>query len=263
MRYTRRTMAGRSSSPPLFEVLERQRARSDDRPVRVEAPEPRAEGAEPRVRRLGELVVADGRVVLPVSYAYISLASIIVLGLLVWTLAYSAGARAKHEAMLDQWSRGRPGVQDPLVAEPETQRPPTGASNTPVESRPAATPSSGLPPVLTASGPISEDPRQPGLNYLHLATSLTRGEAEGVVVFLGSNGLEALAIPLDRTGGGANNPVRFQLVLAEGFEGSQFNATKPRRDDLVRRAQALGQRWQREMKGSTSFPSPQWTKYSP
>jgi len=259
-------MAGRSSSPPLFEVLERQRARSDDRPVRVEPPEPLDDAPEPRVRRLGELVVTDGRVVLPVSYAYIALASIIALVLVIWTVAYSAGARARHEAMLEQWSRGRPEVQDPLVPEQTPERP-AETNPAPVENRPAhspaTSPAAGGPAVLTASGPISEDPRRPGLNYLHLATGLTRGEGEGLVAFLGSNGLEALAIPLDRSGGGANNPVRYRLVLAEGFEGSQFSETKPRRDDLVRRAQALGQRWQREMKGSTSFPSPQWTKYSP
>lgn len=270
-------MPGRRS-PPLFELLERQQARTERRrPARVEAPppppEPRREPEEHEeeigtIRRIGAAMIANGAVSLPLSYVYIALALIIMLGVMTWTVAYNAGVGAEKTRMVQDLSSPRPSVSDPLAVDrplaetvqprraPSTQREPARTQPPPPE------PASGAPGILTAAGP-TPDPREPGLNYLHLVSGLSEQEAQRAVKFLSDNGLETLAAPLDPARASGNNPVRYELVLAKGFPGSEFSASKPERDRMVRDAKRLGERWQREMKGSTRFPSPQWTKHRP
>ncbi|MEM1331097.1 MAG: hypothetical protein AAGG07_11095 [Planctomycetota bacterium] len=210
---------------------------------------------------------------IPLSWAYIGGAGALLLFLLVWTTGYHLGARDRERELADRFGARTAGggIVEPLEVE-ELDRPlaeDTGRSAPARTQRPTAsqgaTPTGGRPgDALTPEGAASSDPREAGLNYLVLAQGLSFEEAQDAVRFLSEGGLRAVATPIDRSRRGSNNPVRYRLLVAQGFEGGggKFAASKAERDRIRERAMQLGERWQRQG-GSSSFPEPMWMKYQP
>lgn len=274
-------MAGRGSSPPLFELLGRstphEPTRAADRASvskpkgTIEPSRARPESHQPveRIRQVGAASIAGGTVRLPVSYLYIALAAISLALILVWAVAFKLGGNATERDLVQGMSRPAPTITtDPLsdpepriLAPPESD--PVGTIQPAPQIRPG-TPSARPGGILTATGPVADDPREPGLNFLVVESNMERGEAERLVVFLSNKGQAAIGVQmLDRGGQPTNNPPRYQIVLTRGFPGRGFGDSKPVRDSIVSDVKRLGTTWQREFKGSTRLASPLWTKYSP
>lgn len=255
-------------------------------PVRTQpAPPVRLDGV-----RSGPLasLLGDTTVRVPLNALYFGVAAVIALGVGVLVFGVKWG-RAQAESEFEQFklaesaAPNEPPPQPPLGSgmTPTTATPsPSMASAPPsrpadlASSRsgkpperpvapPAATPGgrpySG-PPIITAKGLLYGDPRQSGLNYLHLAT-LLRADAEAAVAFLGSNGQEAIGVPVDAGGGGANNPNptgKYVVVALPGITGEQWSKKMTARTNLEGQTARLGQVWQRDHKGSSNFAKPEW-----
>ncbi len=257
------------------------------------------EGEAPaRIRKFGSAEIVDGRVHAPVAYLYLTLAGVLAVFFIVWTAAYSLGRHDERAGYRDRLAAERdegPLVSDPLnqVADrgsparsgspPATDRPVTGGRTTeptrqtppppreepraPVRTDPGAgqpAPAPGPTSVLTARGPVASDPREGGLNYLVIASSVVQEEALRVPGFLEEFGIPAIAVPnLDRSGRPANNPPRYTVVVLQGVPGNQFSARAEERRRLEQRIAQLGRVWQRERGGSTDFRDPLWSRYNP
>ena len=227
-------------------------------------------------------VEPEGRAALhvPISAAYIAGAAAILLILIVWTTGYQLGARDKEQELTEGFGTQTAGgivepldeLSTPIAEDPvrareaaERARRSTGSGESGVPGSSGAAGSAQPGDILIASGAATVDPRQPGLNYLVLEQRLGFNEAAEVVRFLSEQGLETIATPVDRSARRSNNPVRYRLIVLQGFEGGasgRFAASKPQRDRIEREAQRLGELWQRQG-GSSSFPQPLWMKYQP
>ena len=272
-------MAARGSSPPLFELLGRRSPEESSaaaepavKPrVKVElkpAPAPEPPAGDERVRQFGSASVRGGSVRLPISYLYIATAAVALALILVWAVAFKMGGQATERRLGDEMARALPPTIDPLIepgpanAAPKITTPKPAPVEARREQRPP--PAQAGPSVLTSSGPVPEDPREPGLNYLVLESNMPRDEAERLVAFLSGNGHDAIGVPmLDQEGRPTNNPARYRIVLTRGFPGRGFSASASTRDSILSEVTRLGATWQQDFKGSTRLSSPQWTKYTP
>jgi hypothetical protein len=233
-------------------------------------------------------LLGDTTVRVPLNALYFGVAAVIVLcvGVLVFGVKWG---RAQAEAEFEQYRLAEstapkePPAQSPLglsvtpamatpsagTAAPPQSRPADAVSSrsgkpperpaAPPSATPGGRPYSG-PPIITAKGLLYGDPRQTGLNYLHLAT-LQRPDAEAAVAFLSSNGQEAIAVPVDASGGSANNPNptgKYVVVALPGITGEQWSKKMTARTNLEGQTARLGQVWQRDHKGSSNFAKPEW-----
>ena len=102
------------------------------------------------------------------------------------------------------------------------------------------------------------------MNYLKLA-QMTRTEAERAVKFLSENGVEAFAVPVDRTGANTNNPdpskSAYWLFAAKGITGEEYSNRLTARTNIEAAVARLGLRWQKEYRGSSNFSKPGWEKF--
>ena len=158
-------------------------------------------------------------------------------------------------------SGGSPVVIRQGTTSGSTALPPPGSPLT----DPAAIAATGSGPVITSRGMVQQDPRVPGVNYLHLAR-MTYAHALDAVAYLAENGVEAIGVPLDPGARAGNNRGQYLVVSVEvPVPGSQFGemaGERRRHQDEVAR---IGQRWRTERRGVASFAASQtvWARYAP
>lgn len=255
----------------------------------------------PMTRPASELPAAG----VGISPALISKLAIGVLGLgvvalLVYVVGYRLGGSDKKKELEPILRAGVPAVVEPGAIKPSGTQPivtppaPTrSASETKGAGTSAAKPTarpgapagaaSGIvlptitpgmfenppPPaagVLTNMGWLTVDPREAGKNYLILAERLSRNEAGEAVFFLAANGVQAFAVPLDKTGAQAKNPSRDFYVLYAGPGVTKeflpsLDGSNP--TDLQRSVARLGSAYRKEMKGETDFNGAYYELYRP
>lgn len=268
--------------------------RSGQEPARqggtASAPRPEASASPEKdgsgMRQVGAAVFEDGHFSAPVSYLYLGLAVFLLAVVVSWSAAYSIGYSAREREISqafgpDQTQDETPRINEPLTNDDPTAPPrstgiidrtveeparqPEQAREEPAGATRPATARIGPEDVLTASGPAATDPRQGGLNYLVLvgnSNGLEQDEALALVEFMAVGGVNVVAIPIDGTARGANNPPRYRIVGDLGIPGGAFTARRDERERYQARAQELGGRWLAQG-GSTRFDGPLWMKYSP
>jgi len=224
----------------------------------------------------------DRHLRVPMSAIYLSIAGLLLIVLLVWGLAYRIG-RSEEKVKTDKLLGAAAGQQvtDPLKSssQPEqTQINPNLVSpRTPVSidqsarkpatptlpERSAAKPSSlpqnapqaAVPASIPGQPAFGTDPRQSGLNYLIVEGRLDRDSAERIQEFLGENGIPAFAVVDDRNGA-TNNPALYLVGIAQGFAKGEYKSQAG--TDLAERVRRLGQQWQSQRRGTTSFAQTYW-----
>jgi len=188
----------------------------------------------------------------------IGLGILIVVIAVVWAVAFQMGEKNRDRELgnLGGWKQpegetgaaqpsGVPQAKTPIAPAPK----PEGSGNA---ARSNPTP----PPAAPEPG---TDPRVPGFNYLYLG-SLTLKDANAAVDFLKRNGIQAFHV-FDRQKPSGNNPP-CRIYASQGFAGGAlFRETQKERDELVRRVEELGKKWQREEKGPSDFRQPLWALF--
>jgi hypothetical protein len=114
--------------------------------------------------------------------------------------------------------------------------------------------------ILTAKGRMAEDPRPGGRNYF-VIERLPSDDAEKAIKFLSDNGIECIGVPVDRTSGGANNPLLYQVVSLAGLTREEFRSEAQARAAFEAEIKRLGEVWQKDHKGTSKFSKPQWVRY--
>jgi len=294
-------MTDRRSGPPLFDLM-RERGENPDAPKLTPKPMPSPSQAKPatpppggsdsgpevstkqtawdtsggvsRAERsaaamLDEPTTTDSGIRLssPMFYTMIVVAFVLIIG--AWTIGYQRGNSAGKKAI-------EPYVRDQPVVRPQET---TNADPLPIitpkpivtESEPQAQPEPSTTPanpdgrsILTPSGFIAADPREPGLNYLVLAT-LNTEQAADAISFMYLNSVPVIGVPvLDSGNPSANNPSRYTLYsLGVAIPGNQWSAMSVERSQHQRLIEQLGARWQRERRGGSDFSKTNWEKYEP
>jgi len=174
----------------------------------------------------------------------VGLGFLIVIIAIVWGVAFQSGQQNRDNELgeLGTWKQPESG----------TAVPDSGGSAKPPAQAPRKTE-----PAKPADAPAGTDPRVAGFNYLYLGT-LTLKDASAGVDFLKRNGVQAFHV-VDRSRGGGNNPP-CRIYASQGFAGGpRFKETEKDRNDLIRRVEELGKKWQREDKGASDFRQPYWT----
>ncbi len=215
----------------------------------------------------------------PMFYALIVIALALVIG--AWTIGYQRGNKAGKEEMsqlVDDQPVVRPmdtGTQpDPIVNQPVVNQPTQNTPNTNPTTNPITNPTpnqannTAQQPtgagILSASGFLTSDPREPGLNYLVLAT-LNAEQAANAISFMYSHAVAVIGVPVvDSRARGANNPYRYTLYsLGVAIPGNQWSAMSSARMQHQRQIADLGARWQAEQRGASDFSQTNWEKYDP
>lgn len=255
-------------------------------PVRTPpAPTMRTDGV-----RSGPLasLLGDSTVRVPLNALYFGAAAAIALGVGILVFGVKWG-RSQAEAEFERFKLADGGApKEPLTQAPSTPTfnpapttvQPTSPKSQPAKNpdpassrsgkppeRPAAPPAAAPggkpysgPPIITTKGLLYGDPRESGLNYLHLAT-LQRADAEAAVSFLGANGQEAIGVPVDAGATSANNPNpagKYVVIALPGITGEQWSKKMTARTNLEGQTARIGQVWQRDHKGSSNFAKPEW-----
>lgn len=262
----------RRSSPALFELMRRGDAAGGAVRVPSQAatpepvtPHPAPEGAASAAGSESESGIPaivramQRRLSLSVSTALMAAGGVLLLCVIVWSAAYQAGAAREKAAAARDLEREAP----PTVREPLTDSVPVNPHLMPDPAR-GSQPSPAPAAPATAQPPIrvDGDPREPGRNYYQLITT-DKDEADRLIAFLGENGVSAFIVGVDRGGKPTNNPARFSVFCSRGITPEEFKNQDPVRTELQQKIVVLGQRWQRELKGSTNFSGAYWNKYSP
>lgn len=202
-------------------------------------------------------------------YTLIAVAFALILG--AWTIGYQRGnAAGKKE--IEPYVRDQPvirpaqsGIESPAQTTAQTS---TQTNSKPSSSgRPAETPTTTIPAgagVMSPSGFLAQDPREPGLNYLVLGTLNTEQTADAIS-FMYSNSITVIGVPVvDSRGSGANNPSRYTLYsLGVAIPGNQWSAMSNERVQHQSLIADLGSRWQRERRGASDFSESKtnWEKF--
>ncbi len=217
----------------------------------------------------------DRQLRVPMSAVYLSIAGLLLIVVLVWGLAYRIG-RSEEKTKTDKLL-GAAGqqVNDPLKSAPPPEQTPSnpgpskpvtsidqsarkpalGAPDKP-QARPSAPPITPAPAASIAGQPaFGTDPRQSGLNYLIIEGRLDRDSAERIHEFLGENGVPAFAVVDDRNGA-SNNPALYLVGVAQGFAKGEYKSQAG--TDLSEKVRRLGQQWQSQHRGTTSFAQTYW-----
>lgn len=227
---------------------------------------------------LDEEIPTDSGIQLTTTRFYTMIAVALVLIIGAWAGGYKLGNSDGKKEMT------------PYVNEPVVVNPPQGAGdnaqptvprdvvpqdtqpNLVIPQQPAPQnnqiPQQPTPPapgaVMTASGFVNADPREPGMNYLVLAT-LPADQARDAVEFMASNGVQVMGAPqLDSGRDSANNPSRYTLYsLGLAIPGNRWSSMSLQRTEHQRSVARLGARWQREHRGGSDFSQTNWEKYEP
>lgn len=217
-----------------------------------------------------------GGVTVPLIGLYIGSAALLGILFLVWSIGFHRGRSAERA----EWQRdlsggmigadplvdptGGPGVQPRAGDSKQTGtagRPPTSDQNTNAGS--GSLLGGGRAGILTSGGVLSADPRQPGRNYLKLAT-LGRADAERSISYLAASGVETIGVPVvDPKTGSANNPARYEVFATVGITGEEYSNNRPVKVELEAKVARIGERFRREAKGPSDFAKPLWMKHTP
>lgn len=257
-------MPGGRSSTPLFEVLSRgDAAHHDDRPANLpphEGPDNHHDDHDVHARR--------GRVLVPIPTLYAAGALTLSLLVLAFVGGYQYGQSAATDATqpLDLNGVIRP-PNDPAntrITDP-TVGPRRQPADQPTPSRATQQPGAANSGILSAEGPLQADPREPGSNYLELAT-LTQTQAVSALDFLAANNLRAIAVPvgLDRPPSASNTSDRFRIVsLGLAVPSGAYSRMAGERRSHEALVARLGKRWVTEAGGTADFSDTLWKKYDP
>lgn len=230
--------------------------RADPTPsIRVHAPSRTPEHESEPVKTLpGE---DDQPVRISSTMLMIALGVLIVIFAVVWAVAFQMGQQ-KRDNEIAQWQQPGEGSTPSPGGAGGTTPPPTPPSPAPV--KPEGSGNQPKKPEPAKPAPTTDgltDPRVPGFNYLYLGT-LTLKDAAAGVDFLRRNSLQSFYL-VDRSRVGGNNPP-CRIYASQGFPGGpRFRETEKERNELVRRVEELGKKWQREEKGASDFRQPYWT----
>ena len=214
-------------------------------------------------------------VTIPMVWLYVSAGLLVGVLFIAWSVGFNRGQAAERAGWQRDFSSGVIGA-DPLI-DPNAKSAPGPRGGDP-KGTSSAQPGpntdrnqnlsssllgSGRAGILTSGGVLSADPRQPGRNYLKLAT-LGRADTERAIEYLAAGGVEAIGIPVvDPKAGGANNPARYEIFATVGITGEEYANNRPVRSDLEAKISRLGERFKREAKGPTDFSKPLWMKHNP
>ncbi len=219
---------------------------------------------------LDDEVVDDSGIRLssPMFYTLIAVGFALILA--AWTIGYQRGNAAGKKA-IEPYVRDQPVVRPvettvptPAVNQPQVDTDqPNATTIIPPATTPKASTSSG-PAVMSPSGFLDTDPREPGLNYLVLAT-LDTEQAADAISFLYLHSVPVIGVPVvDNRASSANNPSRYRLYsLGVAIPGNQWSAMSVERSEHQRLIANLGARWQRERRGGSDFSQTNWEKYNP
>ena len=208
---------------------------------------------------------------IPTTFVYAAGAIVLVAVIVAWSAGVRFGERraeAQYYNSLEQAS-----IADPTLS-PSTAAPPppvsTGTSSSGSSSA-GTSQSAGAPPpapvargvrVLLAGGPATGDPRQPGNNYLHLASAVSPDQAQQAVNYLASRGFTAAAIPtVDRRGRPSNDSGSYDLFSLLPIPSAEYSARRSERESHQRLARNLGRDWLARPEGNINFDSTQWRKF--
>ena len=225
------------------------------RPAPAVASSPAATPARARVEPDAALKWLDAKrsVTMPVSRIYIAAAAMIVVIVGVWWLAWEAGSAAEYR----KWEpRLAQSGGSPPVMPTETQRQPI--QQTPVQQDQTRQNDRTTPQPRPS---VTTDTRVAGSNYLLIAANLSETEAIRAAEFLTASGIPAVAVTGDASARGRTFKV-YSLLEIKSEEYSAKSALRSQHKSDVAR---LGQVWQREHRGSSSFAENQtmWEKYKP
>lgn len=234
--------------------------------------------------------------------ALIALALLIAVGVGVWYIAFHRGqsqAQREVEPLLQRTPTAAPST---ATSPPTTPTTTAGTAATPrsapsaTEARrttttPASTPAPATSPaprpasadpilpafspgmfdnpappagaVLTANGWSISDPRQQGMNYLVLLSRVPRQEAGEAVLYLNANGVQAFAVPLEKTGANANNPARdmYALYAGPGLSKADLDRRSAGRTATEEAVARLGRAWMRQFRKPHDFRDPFWERF--
>lgn len=257
-------MAGRRSHPPLFEFLRKDSAQPPPS-VRIEPARTRPEPPPPR--KTPE-TPGSGVIRIPVYAFYLGVTAVLGFCVLVWALGFQAGrGRGEEQAMrqLGLTSRTPPRNPDPLVIDTPPVVSPNGTPpfrQTPVERdltppTPQPTPAPVASAFLGSAGAMASDPRQPGVNYLKIASRVSFDETRGILLYLKANGVEALGLRIDAATSGDNNGV-YDIFTLMGVPSERYTAMAQERERHWNTIRRLGQVWRSEHKGTVDFAQPLW-----
>lgn len=202
-------------------------------------------------------------------YTMVAIALVLIVG------AWAGGYQIGKEDGKDEMSQF---ISDPPVVSPQQPGGSSGPAALPTgqtadrgtpqsQNRPPNQPqgsASNQSGIITASGFTARDPREPGMNYLVLAT-LPADQAADAVGFMSAAGVPVIAVPqLDSRGSGANNPSRYTLYsLGLAIPGNRWSSMSTQRRDHQQAVADLGARWQRDHRGGSDFSQTNWEKYEP
>ncbi len=216
----------------------------------------------------GEAVDDSGiRLSSPMFYTLIAVGFALILA--AWTIGYQRGNAAGKQA-IEPYVRDQPvvrpveaGTPSPAVNQARAVEAPEPHDAPAEPAETSFSPARGS-AVMSPSGFLDADPREPGLNYLVLAT-LDTEQAADAIAFLYSHAVPVIGVPVvDNRGSGANNPSRYTLYsLGVAIPGNQWSAMSVERSQHQKLIADLGARWQRERRGGSDFSQTNWEKYSP
>ena len=213
-----------------------------------------------------------GGLMVSINTLYLAGAAIVVVALLIWVGGYFYGMRSKQKELEPVLRQSViPSGGDPLATNSNPNPPaslgtvsqPTfeatlSSKAAPGNGNAGASPGS----IISARGLLASDPREPGLNYLHIER-LPAGDAEKVIAFLTRSGVETIGVPVEPSKKGANNVPLYSVVALRGITGEQYRQKDKARSGLESEVVRLGTIWQREYKGTTNFTRSNWMKYQP
>jgi len=281
-------MAKARRTPPLFEVLRGQDRRTSPgtpgkpaagstsappRPVEVRTPasgpstgpdatggsyEPRIDTGGARLDRRAGRASSAARWLSPTVWALIAVCLAAVAT--TWYVAYRFGQDQAAKDLVPK-EPGVPKAADLAAgggvqpSDPQADAPDRELAPQPGNPVPAA-------PILPIDVALGDDPRQPGMNYLHIVT-LTWRDAEQAVAFLNRSGVRAVAIPARKVDPKAarDKNAPHLIFAAEAIPSDRFKASATQRNALIEKVKRVGQRFRKEEKGASDFAEPYWAAY--
>ncbi len=249
----------RGRGKPLFDLI--------SGPTREDGPGRRA--SPPPLLGLEQ---GNGRIAVPMTWAYVALAVVIVLLVASYGVGYRVGVSAERAEMQQFAARDADRVfKDPISGEHAAPAQPNPSRGTDSADRresgdtrqttPPENPGRAAGEILSADGPLDVDPRIVGSNYLELAT-LPKAQAIAAVRYLASKDEPAIAVPgVDRGGSGRNTSGRYRVIaLGLAVPGDRFSSMKAQRERFERRLARLGKAWA-DAGGASDFSDPLWRRH--
>lgn len=275
-------MPGGRQTTPLFDLLRRGNAGATPAPTRessrVAKPMVRVElkpQAESPLTGSRDIPPEAGlqAVRVPVNTLWFVAAGAITLLVVLFASGYKLGqgaAQRQAERELsgrfgDRPNLTEPGEQTQSGPPPNVEPGPprSGVISQPPLNRPEVDTGgigAGTGAVLSSKG-VMADPRERGKNYLALAT-LSRSDSEAAILFMAANGVEVIGVPVDRGAGRANNAApAYRLFAAAGITSEQFRTKQTARTNLEAEVARLGEIWQKQHRGPSSFAKTGWEKH--